>query len=327
MVQLNPNFYSSISNIASKFSNLRFCSHAQQAPNKTISNINVVAQMKANHKLAQIHQPDLNIVIDEIKDGNSELHPFTFHQGNLNKQPTFSSNVHKLNLKLSERNHDVVSENKAELSTINVDSHGLAKKFIEISISGYKLVCLNCCGLSFIGIFSESTFSKLCKLILLHIFTTFSNSSFSDSFRAGFIKMTKEDIIRAKVFEVVWMKLIVSTFSSNIAKLINSSNYKPYNTYEFSNYYLISIAKKPPSAELKTFIFDRNNYLMLVNLRKFSRKAYTDYLKSDLIYKEIAYQGELLRKSFLKENGNGTEQFVEIANEVSHELCYSLDFY
>lgn len=315
MIQLNPQFFKIILNLANKSFSQRASNNTHHISNKNTSNINLAPIPKNNSKLNANSNYERCSAIEELKEGSSELHPFTFQQSHVINQATLTSNIHKLNLKMTERNENS-SEYRAEANSL-IEDNTLSKRFFEIKIPPYKIAFMCCNGLTLIGVFHESIVSKMCKLILLHLYTSFMNSNFSESAKNGLVQMSKEDIIKTKIYEVIWLKLVFSNFSNNLTKLINSQH-KGYNSYELSNYYLISINRydKCIVSDPSSFKFYRNNYCIFVDIKKITSKPTTDYLKNDLILKELAFQGELLKNLFLKESGCTNEVYLDLSNQV-----------
>lgn len=317
MIQLNPNFFKVILNVATKNFAQKISTNNFNLPNKNSSNINLGPMAKSNLKINATANLDRCSVIDDLKEGSSELHPFTFQQSQMINQATLNSNIHKLNLKMTERNENS-GEFRVEANSVIEDSV-LIKKFIEIKISSHKIAFMSYNGLTLVGVFNESTLSKMCKLILMHLYTSFMNSNFSESSKNGLTLMTKEDIIKVKIFEVIWLKLVISNFSNNLTKLINSQH-KGYNSYELSNYYLVSVSRfnKFIANEPSSFKMNKNNYCVFVDIKKITSKPTIDYLKNELIFKELMFQGELLKNLFFKESGCSNEVYLDLSNQVSY---------
>lgn len=320
IIQLNPHFFKSIASIASKnFSQKCNNNNLYNASYKSSSNINLAPTAKFNPKLNVTLNVEKRMSgIDDLKDG-SEIHPFTFQQSHVINQATLTSNIHKLNIRMTERNENS-SEYRVEANS-TIDDNLSSKRFFEVTISSYKISFMNFNGLTLVCVFNDSIISKMCKLILLHLYISFMNSNFSDSAKNGLTQMTKEDIIKTKIYEVIWFKLVISNFSINLTKLIYSQH-KGYNSYDLSNYYLISINRlhKYTVTEPSSFNYNKNNYCVLLDIKQFTNRTTIDYLKNDLIMKELAFQGELLKNLFIKESGNIRDVYLDLSKQVNREL-------
>lgn len=308
MIQLNPNFFNLILGISKKHFVQRSAPFNAQA-----------SSIKQNSFLQFGQMPKSSLKFNATQNfdkENSELHPFTFQQSQVN-QATLTSNMHKLNIKTIERNEGYSNDNKAEANSIFDEYCANDKRYFEIKISTYRICFLNCNGMVFVGVFGELALTKVCKVVLLHLFATYTNSNFSEYLKSGFNQLSKEDVIKTKIYEVIWFRLIMGNLKKNLTKLINTQQ-KGYTSFELENYYLISMNRyrKHIATELNSFIFNQNNYCILVDFKEISNKPKTDYLKNELIFKELVFQGELLKNLFLKEQGYTNDADFDLAIKV-----------
>lgn len=259
-------------------------------------------------------------IIDEIKENSSELHPFTFHQShsqshftNLNSNLYGSSynapsrNKSKFNIsnRMFESSHasDMKVDPFLKINSTSKDNLCWFRKYLEVHLPNFKVVVFSHTGLSFAGIFDPKTSSKLCKVLLTHLLVTFTNCKFSDFLKGGLEQMTIEDALNSKIYEIVWLNHIVSTFSNSFNKSLKKETKQLMNE-GLSNYYLIAISRRHSiNIALNSFSFDKKDYSILIDTNKFlGLYSGVDYLKNENILREIAFQGELLRDSYLKDH-------------------------
>ena len=177
LIQLNPLFYQKLINLTDKF--IQFSKKknlSSHGKNKLKSNIFLnqtnTNTNNANQSIYQHPKPkNEKTKVEEIKEGNSEASPFTFHKSSL-----FSPQVMR-----SEPGGNGL--NTTLLNTVTLPAT-LSFQWFFINLSNYKICFLvtinNQCYLSFVGIFNETASNKIIKIIMMNMFSSFINFNFSE---------------------------------------------------------------------------------------------------------------------------------------------------
>lgn len=337
MIQFNPNFFRSIIRICKERVSLAKDIQMQKSANpaansntKNTSNININCNLAQSKSLKYIPTNDkCTSVIEEVRESSSELHPFTFQQNqshftNLNSN-MITSNYHAMSMSRNKYNTSSridycnYSDTKmdASLSLTQYENTNWSKKYLEINIQKYKVMIFSHIGLSFVGIFHRTTSTKLCRLILTFLFVAFANNRFSDCLRGGLALMQREDVILTKVYEVAWLNHLISIFTNSFNRILKLET-KQLIAEDLVSYYLITISKQHNiNAGLNSYSFDKNDYSILIDANGFLNYGEkVNYLKQESIFKEVAFHGEMLRDSFLKENSKNNQLNFETAANV-----------
>lgn len=301
--------------------------------NKNTKN-NSKAANKTKNKEVNSYKPGL---LEEIKE-NSENTPFSIMNNlnnnnqilnslsvsNINKAIFSQSNINKDKDKEKDKDKDKSQYSIKDTISKNDKSNIVNWKYILINNTKIIFLIVNQ-SMIYLGIFPITIPTSQCRIYLLNIFSSFMNYNFSEStLHKNFLEAKPEDVIKIRLFEVVWLKNIHFQLRNIISSLSSIKTGMYFNGIKLKTMYIIGYTSS---------IFSKENMYLLYNFNKKSKsqlKSYKDnlqidYLKNELLLNEIIFQSNCLYDKYMKLNSGGIDENKDNSYTEKNELYFKIE--
>lgn len=197
--------------------------------------------------------------------------------------------------------------------------------YTEIDIYNQKLVILSIDSLFFVGIFADNSDSNISRMVLMHMYIAFCNFDFHRRlFYDKFLVISDINVIKLKVFEIVWIQNLINHFYQCLNKVLGFNEVFLQNS-SFNNFYLLSLSQENVDRFNNDYlkyscIYCDNSWLKNFICFNFNESKnisyYSEYLFNLDILKEIIFQSIKLKQS-IDEHTNDLQTEKTDFNKVS----------